>query len=153
MYRDFLQVGFLIELLILVAVFAFAAWKGEQAEKLGAAFNLAAGLLAAPVQHYRGAYTLGIDTPGLILLGIDGLLAAGFLWLALRYASLWLGGALLLQAVQFSLHAYYLMMTLPHDWTYATVNNLDTDGINVLIVIGTLLVWRARRRLARAGDP
>ncbi len=141
MHRSLLHLSFLIGLGVLVAVFAFAMWKGDRAERYGAAFNLAAGLLAVPPQ-----YLLAPDIQPLALLAIDGALAAGFLMLALRYASLWLGAALLLQAVQFSMHAYYLLMTARPDYTYMAVNNVDTTGINICIVAGILLAWRSRVR-------
>ena len=36
---------------VLAATFAFALWKGDAAERLGAGINLAAGLLAMFLQH------------------------------------------------------------------------------------------------------
>ena len=55
----------------------------------------------------------------------DFVCAVTLLMLAVRYASLWLGVTMLLQAVQFSLHAFYLVMELPHDLIHAWVNNLE----------------------------
>ena len=55
----------------------------------------------------------------------DLVCAVTLLMLVVRYASLWLGAAMLLQAVQFSLHAYYLVTDRPHDLIHAWVNNLD----------------------------
>src|SRR5947209_3585595 len=98
----YLKIGFDILVGILVGVFLLALWKGDAPERIGAGVNMAAGLLATGLQ-----YVLSPEAQPVILLLVDGALAAGFLFLALRYASLWLGAALLLQAVQFSLHAYY----------------------------------------------
>jgi hypothetical protein len=49
---------------------------------------------------------------------------------------------MILQAVQFSLHAYYLVGERPHDRSYAIVNNIDTLGVLLCILVGTLLAWR-----------
>ena len=139
--RAVLHFEFAIFLGILVAVYFFAAWKGDYAERLGGAFNLIAGLIASAVGWFlRG----GLEST--LQLGVDAALAAGFLYLALRFASLWVGLALLLQAVQFSLHAFYLVSDLPHDLNYKIINNLDTDGINLCIVFGTILAWRRREK-------
>ncbi|HEV2364807.1 MAG TPA: hypothetical protein VGS12_11495 [Caulobacteraceae bacterium] len=139
--RAVLHFEFAIFLGILVAVFLFAAWKGDQAERLGGAFNLIAGLIASAIGWFLHG---GLEST--LQLSVDAALAAGFLYLALRFASLWVGLALLLQAVQFSLHAFYLVSDLPRDLNYKIINNLDTDGINLCIVFGTALAWRRRAR-------
>ena len=56
---------------------------------------------------------------------------------------------MLLQAAQFSLHAYYMVAELAHDWNYARINNVDTTGINLMIIIGTVIAWRRRLRQRR----
>ncbi len=147
MHRGLLHLTFAIGLGVLALVYALAVWKGDRSQKLGAAFNLAAGLLAAPPQ-----YVLPPDMQPLALLAIDGALAASFLFLALRYASLWIGVALLLQAVQFSMHAYYLIMSARPDYTYMAVNNVDTTGINIAIVGGIVLAWISRVRATAAAN-
>ncbi len=126
---------------VLLATFAFALWKGDAAERLGSGFNLTAGLLAMFLQH-----VLDPDVQPVALLVADAALAAGFLFLAIRFASLWLGAAMLLQAVQFSLHAYYLVGDVPHDHLFAEVNNIDSIGILICIVGGTVVSWRRRIR-------
>ena len=60
-----------------------------------------------------------------ILLALDFFCAVVLLVLAVRYANLWIGAAMLFQAAQFSLHAYYLVMDLPHDRLHAWINNAD----------------------------
>jgi hypothetical protein len=150
MYRLLLHYEFEALVGVLIGVFVFALWKGDTAERVGGGLNLAAGMFAMFLHPL-----LSPDTQPTALLLVDGALAAGFLFLALRYASLWLGGALLLQAVQFSLHAYYIVSGARHDFdydfTFMLINNLDTTGINICIVAGTILSWRRRvvaRRLA-----
>lgn len=77
---------------------------------------------------------------------VDGLFGAGLLILALRYTTAWLGVAVLLQAAQFSLHAYYLVAGKMYDKLYAMVNNLVSLGVLLCLVAGCLLAWRKRRR-------
>lgn len=57
---------------------------------------------------------------------------------------------MILQAGQFSLHAWYLVGELPHDRFYAIANNLITAGILACILTGTIVVWTRRARTAQA---
>ncbi len=122
-----------------LAVFALAWWKGGQPERYGASLKLATSLIALVVHIALKQQTISIA-----LLIADGVLALGFLLLAIRYASLWTGACMILQAGQFSLHAYYLVAELARDRLYAVTNNLVTLGILVCILTGTLLAWRRR---------
>lgn len=133
------QIGWLVTL----AVAGFAWWKGGHPERLGAILMVAAGV-AVPIAHRA----LSASGASIALLTIDAGMAVGFLSLAIRYASLWLGAAMLLQAMQFSLHAFYIVMERAHDRLYSVVNNLDTIGILVCILTGTLIAWRRKARAA-----
>lgn len=124
-------------------VCGLAWWKGGPAERLGAAI-----IVAAAAAVWACHETLAPANANLALLIIDGAMAAGFLVLALRYASPWLGAAMLLQATQFSLHAYYLVIEKAHDRLYSIANNLVTIGVLVSILIG---VFYAARRNPAAG--
>jgi len=126
---------------LLLAVACFGAWRwGGQAERGGAALTLAvfaAFVLASVVQDgelARGVY-----------LALDGVLALGLLLLAMRYVRRWLGVALLLQGVQFSLHAYYLVASRRYDNLYILVNNLVSFGVVASLLFGVVLAWRAQR--------
>ncbi|MGA0603981.1 hypothetical protein ACO2Q3_24970 [Caulobacter sp. KR2-114] len=130
--------------IVLIAAFAFALWKGDAAERVGGGLNLAAGLFAMFLHPL-----LSPDIQPVALLGVDAALAAGFLFLAIRFASLWLGAAMMLQAVQFSLHAYYMVAEIPHNLLFARINNIDTLGIVIAIVGGTAVSWRRRVRKRR----
>lgn len=122
-------------------VCALAWWRGGRAEQLGAALKLATSLIALAVHHI-----LKQDAISGALLTADGVLAIGFLALAIRYASLWIGAAMLLQAGQFSLHAWYLVSGLDRDRFYAVANNLVTVGILLCILVGTVMAWIRRER-------
>ena len=124
-----------------LAVAVFAWWKGGPAERTGALLIVGA---AAAVWLTHNLFPRDIAASALLV--IDAAMAAGFLILAIRYASPWLGGAMLFQAAQFSLHAYYLVMEKPYDRLYSVINNVDTVGVLLCILVGTLIAWRARAR-------
>lgn len=120
---------------------------GALPEKLGAALILSAALAALLVH-----LVLAEPARSMGLLVVDGALALGFLILAVVFASLWLGAAMLFQGVQFSLHAYYLVVGREHDTLYATVNNIVTYSILLFLLLGSLASWRRRRRAAEPAD-
>lgn len=135
-----MQLLFLLNWL-LIAVACLGAWRwGARPERGGAALTLAvfaAFVLAGLAQDgelVRGLY-----------LALDGIFALGLLLLALRYVRRWLGVALLLQGVQFSLHAYYLVASRRYDNLYILVNNLVSFGVVVSLLFGVVLAWRAQR--------
>ena len=132
-------------LIVIAAVTAFAWLKGGWPERIGAALNLLAAVLFFVLQRMFAPTALTTS-----LLVIDGLLGVGFLVLALRYTSLWLGAAMLLQAAQFSLHAFYYVTAKPFDLLFMVVNNLVSWGILIAIVAGTFASWAETRRAAKA---
>jgi hypothetical protein len=126
-----------------VTVFAWA--KGGWPERLGASLNLLIAVLFLVLQFGMPPAMLA---PGLLVL--DGLLGIGFLALAIRYTSLWLGAAMLLQAAQFSLHAFYYVTAKSFDLLFAVVNNVVSWGILIAIVAGTFASWAQIRRAAKS---
>lgn len=129
---------------VLIIVLVLACWKGGRAERLGVAIFLTGAIYAMLVYQI----VPGGLAPTLLLLG-EGAMGAAFLFLALRYMNAWLGVAMLLQAIQFSLHAYYLVGGLPRDNRFALINNLDSIGVLLCILAGTLLAWRRRGAIAK----
>jgi 4-amino-4-deoxy-L-arabinose transferase-like glycosyltransferase len=136
-----------IGIALLLGTLAFALWKGGFAERVGACLNVGNGIVTMALHPL-----LAPDVAAVATLAFDAVAAVGFLFLAMRYASLWLGVAMLLQAVQFSLHAYYLVNSMPPDLNHARINNFDTTGINLVIILGTIVAWRRRLREKRADD-
>ncbi|HEY5106449.1 MAG TPA: hypothetical protein VII73_06710 [Caulobacteraceae bacterium] len=128
-------------IVLLIGTLLLALWKGGVAERIGACLNVGNGFVTMALHPF-----LNPDAAAIATLAFDAIAAVGFLFLAMRYASLWLGAAMLFQAVQFSLHAYYLVNTLSPDVTHAWINNFDTTGINIAIILGTVSVWRRRVR-------
>src|SRR5690606_23600570 len=82
----------------------------------------------------------------------DGWLAMVFLVLALQSASIWLGGAMLFQSAQFSLHAFYMLNDRPKDVLHFAVNNTDSFGILVCLALASLAVRRRPRAAARQAE-
>jgi hypothetical protein len=127
---------------IIVCGLAFA--RGGPAERWGA-FIVLAGIAV----YSLIVFLLPPSVQPLVSLLCDGLYGLAFLLLALRYASPWLGGAMLLQAIQFGLHAYYIIGERPHDRTYGLVNNLNSVGVLICILLGIVMTWRKRARAAK----
>jgi hypothetical protein len=123
----------------LIGTALFAFWKGGPAERVGGSMFLIGAAFGTFIN-------LGLEVghrqvPQLI---VDGVLATGFLALAVRYTSLWVGGSMLLLAVQFSLHAYYFVTHKNADYFHALVNNINNAGVLVFLVVGTMATWRQR---------
>ena len=129
---------------IILAVCAFAYVKGGRAERWGALIVLTGSIYAFLVHLLAPK---GIQ-PALLLMG-EGAIGAAFLMMAMRYPAAWLGGAVLLQAIQCSLHAYYFVGERKHDLTYAAINNIDTLGILICLTIGAVMAWRRTAKAAK----
>ena len=126
--------------LAILATSAFAFWKGGAPERVGAGLLLFVAIFVLVINTF-----LPISSRAVPRLASDGVMALGLLVLVVVYASLWLGAAMLLQAVQFSLHAYYFVVSKPMDLTYYVVNNLVTVGVVLCLLIGTVIHWHRER--------
>ncbi len=124
---------------VIIAICGLIGVKGGMPERLAALSLVGAALLVMAIHAFAPK---GLQS--LLLLADDGGLAIAFLFLSLRYLSPWLGVAMMLQAGQFSLHAYYLVGERSHDRLYAVVNNVNTLGVLACILVGTLIAWRRR---------
>src|SRR5688572_16292250 len=121
---DPFQVAWLGGWILLIITSVLALKMGGPAERIGMLLMIAVAVIGGVIEA-----TLSGSVRGVAHLVNDAVLAIGFLAVALRYGNLWLGGAMLLQAVQFSLHAYYYVVNLPRGVLYAIVNNADSIGI------------------------
>ena len=135
----YVKLIFWINWLLLVAA-CLGAWRwGRRAERSAATLILAIFalvLIAGPIHERKLVEDL--------YLLLDGVLAFGLLLLALRHATRWLGVSVLLQAVQFSLHAYYLVAAKPYDNLYILVNNLVSLVVLLCVLAGVALARRER---------
>jgi hypothetical protein len=134
--------------LLTVSIFlvaAFAWWKGGVAERTSGAANAVVAALYLVCQVF-----VSRDLIQVVLLVIDCGLALTFLALAVRYASLFLGAAMILQGAQFSLHAYYMVIGKDMDRLYLEANNVISWLVLTAIVVATLVYWSKRRAAAAA---
>ena len=110
--------------------------------------------LAHPVDTDETSHTSGLLLPESFEQGarltLDGLTALGLLVIAVRYASFWLGGAMLLYAAQFSLHAFYMVTARPVDLLHIKINNMNFLGISACLALGTIVGWRQRIKARKA---
>jgi hypothetical protein len=127
-----------------LGVGVFGLWKGDTPVRYAVLTLLTVELATFIINPKVG--DVGGES---VLLVVDFAFAVILLVLAVRFASLWIGAAMILQAAQFSLHAYYLVMELPHDRLHAWINNTDNWGILISICLGTILAIRRRKALAR----
>jgi hypothetical protein len=121
----------------------FSLWKGGVPERVGGGVVLATLLITILATTF-----LPVPAQPIAELVIDGMAALALLAVVLIYGSLWLGGAMLLYAAQFSLYAYYFVAEKPNDRFHAIVNNGDFMGITFFLIVGTAVAWRRRARMA-----
>ena len=107
----------------LVGVVVFAWRRGGAPERIAASALLAAAVLVESIHAW-------MPKPGQSA--------------ALRYVRPWLGIAMVLEGVQFSLHAYFFVVDKPHNYFYSLVNNLVTIGVLLCLVTGSFQAWRQR---------
>lgn len=134
--------------LSILLVAAFAWWKGGVAERLSGAANAIVAALYLVVQ-----VMISGDAVQVTLMLIDCALALTFLTLAVRYASLFLGAAMILQGAQFSLHAYFIVTDRMMDRVYMLANNVISWLVLACIVVATLVYWSKRRSAAGRARP
>ena len=132
---------------LILASCLLAFLKGGPAERWGAGLILTFALL------WETTFFLSSEARAVAQLVGDGLTAAGLLIIALRYASLWLGGALLFQAAQFSLHSFYFVTHRPPDLTHVVINNVNLLAILACLAVGSVMAWRERAKSAQAVLP
>ena len=103
---------------ILLAICVVSWWRGLSAERYGSMLILAANAfgdiaLAASFPHF----------PDALMFAIDLALAFGLLFVAFRYSSLWLGGAMLLQSVALCLQAFDFAGEGTNSFIHVIANN------------------------------
>ena len=123
--------------IVALAICALAWAKGGPSERAGAAV-VAAAWIAALV-----AVSANMIGPSMMM-GLDAVTAAAFLILALRYSSLWLGLAMLLQAGELSLHAAFLAGDGSGNRDYIIRVNLVSTALLALLLGAVLFAWGKR---------
>ena len=137
-----------LALVLMFATAAFAAWKGGPPERLGTGMIVVAWIAMLTAERLAKPHV-----PVVTYLVLDGLLAVGFLIVAVRYSSLWLGAAMIGQAVLFGDHAMRLSDDTPVFWAganvYLLVNNIVGFLVLFILIGGTFATIQSRRRAAR----
>jgi hypothetical protein len=127
---------------VILALTCLFAWiKGALPEKLGASWLLALNMsgdavMAATYPH----------TPQVTMFSLDLILALGLLLLAIRYTSLWLGAAMILQSIALLGHGIRLGHEGPDTYTWMVINDLITQAMQGCLVAATAMSWWSRRK-------
>jgi hypothetical protein len=133
-----------LALALVVGVCLLSWWKGGPAERLGALLFFI---------NIFAFIAIGFVAPQsampVVVLVDDAVTALGLLLVTLRFGSLWLGGAMLLYAAQFTLHSFYFVTERQPDTFHAVVNNAIFISVTVCLAAGTTMSVR-RRMAARA---
>lgn len=123
----------------LLAVAALAIAKGRAPERYGATWMILNAALVAASE-----FVVPRSSKAIAYLILDAVCATGFLVLAIRYLSRWLGIAMLLSALIFAMQAYYMVTERAPDLVFHALNNSVTGVIAVSLLIATVATWRAR---------
>ena len=124
-------------------VAAFAILKGDAAVRWAAVTQI----VASAISLFYSAMSADLIETFELAMGL--VTAAIYLWLAVRFANLWIGGAMLLQAAEFSLDSLYLVTDRPLDHLHAWINNTCEWGVVLCTLVGTVLAIVRRRTVAR----
>ena len=141
-----------IGILALIATAVFAYFKGDAAERWGVALICISWLGGDDVSFLLGKLFSQADLE-LTLLAMDAILAAGFLYLALRFTKVWLGVAMLMQSIELALHGAVMADFGFSYRQYAVCNNMVSIGLLVLLATATIIAWAQRERTERAPAP
>ena len=137
-----------IALILMLATTVFALWKGGPPERLGAATIIVVWVGTVIAQALTPPAFSGIS-----FLVSDGFAAVGFLVVAIRFSSLWLGGAMMCEAVAFVAHAIHLSDNERVLWhganLYVLVVNVSSYLVLFVLIGGAIATIRRRRRADR----
>lgn len=141
---------------VLAVVACGLAWaKGGSAEREAAGLIGLAWAISILAQIFctRAWLNHAMVVEPYLIAGVDALVGAGFLVLALRHSTRWLGVAVLIQASALALHAAFLTGDGLNGPTYvARINALG--GVLLLVLLGaTGAAWMQRRRGGRSPPP
>lgn len=136
-------------MMVLAAVSCgLALLKGASPERI-AALLIAADWLAISLSQTflsESSASTSISAPAIVT---DLSMSLGLLWLALRYNSLWLGAAMIVQGGQLALYASFLGGGGRSGNLYAAGFNLASVLLLLSLLCGTLVSWSRRVRARR----
>jgi hypothetical protein len=127
---------------VMLAACGFAALRGGEAERWGAAAICGQWLVGGLVLLMTGLGASHSGSVSLMLLAADAALAVALLILALRFTKLWLGAAMLLQGLLLALHAAAMAEFGLSFATYASFNDVTSTGLIALLVGATFMAQK-----------
>ena len=142
-----MAINFLFIILVIYTLSSFALGLvfGGRAERAGTLCILIANIAAEiAIVLQRPAY------PSHTIFAIDLGLAVALLIIAIRYSSLWLGAAMLLQSVALYSHSIVMSGSELSQSVYVDLNTYLTLAMMLCILIATSLKIRARQVSRRA---
>ena len=128
---------------------ALAWWKGGPAERGGACLVALDWLVISLSQLAMGERTVTLNIIAIPAICSDLVLSAGFLFLALRYNSWWLGAAMIVQGVQLAVYGSFLAGGGHDVYAHAVAINVASWLLLDAIIGGTIASWWARSRSRR----
>ena len=132
---------------------AFAWLKGGPAERAGAVLIAVMWLAVVVIQAVLHRFAPAIGAFSIVLFASDILLGAGFLIVAIRYSSVWLGAAMLFEAGSFAAHAFQMADPNGPRWhglrVYLMITNIMSDLVLATLLAGTIAAILRRRRVDR----
>jgi len=138
-----------ISLIALGGSCIFAWTKGGAPERLGTFMMFASWIGTDLARAFVGQLM-----PTALMFGSDALLSVGFLFISVRYSSLWLGLAMLFESLCFALHAVQLDDADAPRWhgmiVYLLLNNILNYLVLATLTGGTCATIRARLRARKA---
>lgn len=144
-------VTYVLQLCAIPLAGGLALFKGDKPERYGATILLIPTLLedvALPVSRHFG-YALHSSMPYVELLSTFAV-SCGFLYLAVRYASLWLAAAMVVQGTELYFARAFIDSTPRNFNLYATEVNIITASVLGILGGAAIVSWRARILKGRA---
>jgi hypothetical protein len=143
-------ITFALQLCAIPLAGGVALFKGDRPERYGAIIMLVPILLeeaALPVAKHLG-YHLSNVTPYLELLSTL-IVSSGFLYLAVRYASLWLAATMVISGTELYFVRAFIDSDPPNYNLYITEVNTVTAAVLLTLGGAAISSWRARARADR----
>lgn len=144
-------VTYVLQLCAIPLAGGVAVFKGDKPERYGAIILLTPTLLedvVLPVAKHFG-YPLHDSMPYVELLSTFAV-SSGFLYLAVRYASLWLAAAMVVQGTELYFARAFIDSSPRNFNLYATEVNIITAGVLGILGGAAIVSWRARAQKQRS---
>ncbi|HEX4198614.1 MAG TPA: hypothetical protein VHZ26_14340 [Caulobacteraceae bacterium] len=140
-------VTYVLQLCAIPLAGGVAVFKGDKPERYGAIILLTPTLIedvVLPVARHFG-YPLHDSMPYVELLSTFAV-SSGFLYLAVRYASLWLAAAMVVQGTELYFARAFIDSSPRNFNLYATEVNIITASVLGILGGAAVVSWRARSR-------